>query len=234
MLAEDLKPNRISAAREVASRFVADCPNDNIGLTVFAAEAFTQCPLTTDHSSLLKMFNGVNCELAMRGLIDDGTAIGMGLANAISRLKESKAKSKVIVLLTDGSNNQGEISPKTAAEIAKLNGIRVYTIGVGTNGTAAYPYPLPGGGVKYVQIPVEIDENTLMEIAEKTNGRYYRATSSKQLAEIYQEIGNLEKTKLLVKQYDKRYEAYGIFALLAVLSLLIELLLQYTILRKIP
>ncbi len=234
MLAEDLKPNRISAAKEVASRFVADCPNDNIGLTIFAAEAFTQCPLTTDHTSLLNMFNGVSCDLAMGGLIDDGTAIGMGLANAISRLKESKAKSKVIILLTDGSNNQGEISPQTAAEIAKLNNIRVYTIGVGTNGTAAYPYPLPGGGVKYIQMPVEIDEKTLMEIADKTNGKYYRATSTRQLEQIYQEIGKLEKTKLIVKQYNKHYEAYQLFALLAVFALLAELLLRYTVLRRIP
>ena len=234
MLAEDLRPNRISAAKEVASRFVADCPHDNIGLTIFAAEAFTQCPMTTDHTSLLNMFSGVTCDLAAGGLIDDGTAIGMGLANAISRLKESKAKSKVIILLTDGSNNQGEISPQTAAEIARLNGIRVYTVGVGSNGTAAYPFPLPGGGVKYVQVPVEIDERTLMEIADKTHGKYYRATSTRRLAQIYQEIGKLEKTKLVVKQYDKRYEAYQPFALVAVLALLLDLLLRLTILRRIP
>jgi Ca-activated chloride channel family protein len=234
MLAEDLKPNRITAAKEVASQFISNSPNDNIGLTIFAAEAFTQCPLTTHHTSLLNMFKGVTCDLAATGLIDDGTAIGMGLANSISRLKESKAKSKVIILLTDGSNNQGEISPQTAAEIAKLNNIRVYTIGVGTNGTAAYPYPLPGGGVKYVQMPVEIDTKTLTEIADKTNGKFYRATSTRQLAEIYDEIGKLEKTKLIVKQYDKRYEAYQTFGLIALLSLLLELLLRHTILRKIP
>ncbi len=234
MLAEDLKPNRITAAKEVASKFISNSPNDNIGLTIFAAEAFTQCPLTTDHTSLLNMFSGVTCDLASTGLIDDGTAIGMGLANSISRLKESKAKSKVIILLTDGSNNQGEISPQTAAEIAKLNNIRVYTIGVGTNGTAAYPFPLPGGGVKYVQMPVEIDTKTLTEIADKTNGKFYRATSTKQLAEIYDEIGKLEKTKLIVKQYDKHYEAYFLFGLIALLSFLAECLLRHTILRKIP
>ena len=234
MLAEDLRPNRISAAKEVASRFVADCPHDNIGLTIFAAEAFTQCPMTTDHTSLLNMFSGVTCDLAAGGLIDDGTAIGMGLANAISRLKESKAKSKVIILLTDGSNNQGEISPQTAAEIARLNGIRVYTVGVGSNGTAAYPFPLPGGGVKYVQVPVEIDERTSMEIADKTHGKYFRATSTRRLAQVEQEIGRVEKTKLVVKQYDKRYEAYQPFALVAVLALLLDLLLRLTILRRIP
>ena len=234
MLAEDLKPNRITAAKEVASKFISNSPNDNIGLTIFAAEAFTQCPLTTDHASLLNMFSGVTCDLASTGLIDDGTAIGMGLANSISRLKESKAKSKVIILLTDGSNNQGEISPQTAAEIAKLNNIRVYTIGVGTNGTAAYPFPLPGGGVKYVQMPVEIDTKTLTEIADKTNGKFYRATSTRQLAEIYEEIGKLEKTKLIVKQYDKHYEAYFIFGLVAMLSLLLECVLKYTLLRRIP
>ena len=234
MLSEDLRPNRIVAAKEVASNFVANSPNDNIGLTIFAAEAFTQCPLTTDHASLLNMFNGVSSDLAASGLIDDGTAIGMGIANAVSRLKDSKAKSKVIILLTDGSNNQGEISPQTAAEIAKLNGIRIYTIGVGTNGTAPFPYPLPGGGVKYVQIPVEIDTQTLSEIAQKTDGKFYRATNNKELAKIYDEIGSLEKTKLIVKQYDKHYEAYMPFGLAALLALLLELLLRLTILRKIP
>lgn len=234
MLSEDLTPNRISAAKDVASKFIANCPNDNIGLTIFAAEAFTQCPLTTDHASLLNMFSGVTCDLAAGGLIDDGTAIGMGIANAVSRLKESKAKSKIIILLTDGSNNQGEISPQMAAEIAQLNGIRIYTIGVGTNGRAPFPFPLPGGGIKYVQMPVEIDTQTLSEIARKTDGKFYRATSNKELAKIYDEIGNLEKTKLIVKQYNKHYEAYQGFGLIAILSLLLELLLRNTLLRRIP
>ena len=234
MMAEDLKPNRIAAAKEVASQFISNSPHDNIGLTVFAAEAFTQCPLTTDHASLLNMFNGVTCDLAAGGLIDDGTAIGMGLANSISRLKESKAKSKIIILLTDGSNNQGEISPLMAAEIAKLNGIRVYTIGVGTNGTAPYPVPLPGGGVKYVQMPVEIDTQTLLDIAAQTEGRFYRATSNRQLAQIYDEIGKLEKTKLTVKQYDKREEAYFKFAFIGLLALLLEIFMRYVLLRRIP
>lgn len=234
MLSEDLKPNRVEAAKQVASQFVSNSPNDNIGLTIFAAEAFTQCPLTTDHTSLLNMFGGVSCDMAASGLIEDGTAIGMGLANAISRLKDSKAKSKVIILLTDGSNNQGEISPQTAAEIAKLNHIRVYTIGVGTNGTAPFPYPLPGGGVKYIQIPVEIDTQTLTEIASTTDGKYYRATNNKELAQIYDEIGQLEKTKLIVKQYHKHNEAFFPFALIAMLSVLLELLLRHTLLRRIP
>ena len=234
MLSEDLSPNRITAAKNVASQFISNSPHDNIGLTVFAAEAFTQCPLTTDHASLLSMFRGVQCDLAAQGLIDDGTAIGMGLANAISRLKESKAKSKVIILLTDGSNNKGEISPQTAADIAHLNGIRIYTIGVGTNGTAPYPYPLPGGGVKYVQMPVEIDAKTLQDIAKKTGGKFYRATNNDELSQIYDDIGQLEKTKIQVKQYSRHYEAYQLFGLIGLLSLLLELLLSFTLLRRIP
>lgn len=234
MLSEDLRPNRITAAKEVASKFVSNSPNDNIGLTVFAAEAFTQCPLTTDHTSLLNLFQGVSCDLPAEGLIEDGTAIGMGLANAISRLKESKAKSKVVILLTDGSNNKGDISPLTAAEIAKINNIRVYTIGVGTNGTAPYPMPLPGGGYYRAQIPVEIDTQTLTGIANKTGGKFYRATSNRELSQIYDDIGQLEKTKFQVKQYSKRYEAYQVFALLALLSLMLELFLRLVILKKLP
>ena len=168
------------------------------------------------------------------GLIEDGTAIGMGLANAISRLKESKAKSKVVILLTDGSNNKGDISPLTAAEIAKINNIRVYTIGVGTNGTAPYPMPLPGGGYYRAQIPVEIDTQTLTGIADKTGGKFYRATSNRELSQIYDDIGQLEKTKFQVKQYSKRYEAYQVFALLALLSLMLELFLRLVILKKLP
>ena len=160
MLAEDLRPNRIEAAKAVAASFIADRPNDNIGMTIFAGEAFTQCPMTTDHTSLLNLMQNVRTDLASHGLIEDGTAVGMGLANAVTRLKDSKAKSKVVILLTDGSNNAGEISPLTAAEIAKSLGIRVYTIGVGTNKVARYPMPV-AGGVQYVNIPVEIDTKTL-------------------------------------------------------------------------
>ncbi|MBP5770719.1 MAG: VWA domain-containing protein [Bacteroidaceae bacterium] len=233
MLAEDLKPNRIEAAKKVASEFISGRPNDNIGLTIFSGESFTQCPMTTDHAVLLNLFQSVNCDMVQRGLMEDGTAIGMGLANAISRLKDSQAKSKVIILLTDGSNNAGDISPLTAAEIAKTFGIRVYTIGVGTNGKARYPYPV-GGHIEYINIPVEIDEKTLASIARATDGEFYRATNNDKLREVYQEIDKLEKTKMNVKQYSKRYEAFALFALLACLFLMLELLLKETILKKLP
>ena len=233
MLAEDLKPNRIEAAKQVASEFIAGRPDDNIGLSIFAGEAFTQCPMTTDHASLLNMLQNVRTDIAARGLIEDGTAIGMGLANAVSRLKESKAKSKVVILLTDGSNNRGDISPMTAAEIAKSLGIRVYTIGVGTNNVAPYPMPV-AGGVQYVNIPVEIDTKTLSEIAAATEGDFYRATNTKELRNIYKEMDQLEKSKLNVKTFSKRYEAYQPFALVAILALLLEILLRITIFRRIP
>ena len=233
MLAEDLRPNRIEAAKQVAAEFIAGRPNDNIGLTIFAGEAFTQCPMTTDHASLLNLLLGVRTDLATRGLIEDGTAIGMGLANAVSRLKNSKAKSKVVILLTDGSNNRGDISPMTAAEIAKSLGIRVYTIGVGTNKVAPYPMPV-AGGVQYVNIPVEIDSKTLSEIAAATDADFYRATNNKELQNIYKEIDKLEKSKLSVKTYSKRYEAYQPFAIAAVLLLLLEILLRITVFRKLP
>ncbi|MBQ8457167.1 MAG: VWA domain-containing protein [Prevotella sp.] len=233
MLAEDLKPNRIEAAKQVAAEFIVGRPNDNIGLSIFAGEAFTQCPMTTDHASLLNLLHGVRTDLATRGLIEDGTAIGMGLANAVSRLKVSKAKSKVVILLTDGSNNRGDISPMTAAEIAKSLGIRVYTIGVGTNKVAPYPMPV-AGGVQYVNIPVEIDSKTLSDIAAATEGDFYRATNNKELQNIYKEIDKLEKSKLSVKTYSKRYEAYQPFAIAAVLLLLLEILLRITVFRKLP
>ena len=233
MLAEDLKPNRIEAAKQVASEFIAGRPDDNIGLSIFAGEAFTQCPMTTDHASLLNMLQNVRTDIAARGLIEDGTAIGMGLANAVSRLKESKAKSKVVILLTDGSNNRGDISPMTAAEIAKSLGIRVYTIGVGTNNVAPYPMPV-AGGVQYVNIPVEIDTKTLSEIAAATEGDFYRATNTKELRNIYKEIDQLEKSKLNVKTFSKRYEVYQPFAFVAILALLLEILLRITIFRRIP
>lgn len=233
MLAEDLKPNRIEAAKNVAAEFIAGRPNDNIGLTIFAGESFTQCPLTIDHASLLSLLHNVRTDIAMRGLIEDGTAIGMGLANAVSRLKESKAKSRVVILLTDGSNNRGDISPMTAAEIAKSLGIRVYTIGVGTTGTARYPLPV-AGGTQYVNLPVEIDENTLRGIASATDGDFYRAKNNKELNQIYQEIDKLEKSKLNVRQYSRRYEAYQPFAAAAVFFLLLEILFRITVFRRIP
>ena len=175
MLAEDLKPNRIEAAKSVAAEFIADRPDDNIGLTIFAGEAFTQCPMTTDHASLINLLQNVRTDISYNGIISDGTAIGMGLANAVSRLKDRKTKSKVVILLTDGSNNMGDISPMTAAQIARSFGIRVYTIGVGTNKVARYPMPV-AGGVQYINIPVEIDTKTLTDIASTTDGNFYRVS----------------------------------------------------------
>ena len=230
MLAMDLKPNRIEAAKEVAAQFVSSRKNDNIGLTIFAGESFTQCPLTIDHAVMLNMLNAVKCDIALNGIIEDGTAIGMGIANGVSRLKDSKAKSKVIILLTDGSNNSGEISPEAAAEIAKEFGVRIYTIAVGTNSdTAPFPY-----GDQIINVPVEIDENTLKNIAEITNGKYYRATSKESLSEIYSEIDKLERTKLHARQFSAYNEEYQVFALIALLSLLFEIVLRNTVLRKIP
>ncbi len=233
MLAEDLKPNRMEAAKSVASEFIADRSNDNIGLTIFAGEAFTQCPMTTDHTSLLNIMQGVRTDIVTRGLISDGTAVGMGLANAVSRLKESKAKSKVVILLTDGSNNMGDISPMTSAQIARSLGIRVYTIGVGTNKVAPYPMPV-AGGVQYVNIPVEIDTKTLSDIAAVTDGNFYRATNNRELKQIYKDIDKLEKTKMNVTKFSKRYEAYQPLAMSALLLLLLEILLRTTVLRRIP
>lgn len=233
MLAEDLKPNRMEAAKDVAHEFISGRPNDNIGLTIFAGEAFTQCPMTTDHSSLLRLLQDTRTDIAARGLIQDGTAVGMGLANAVSRLKDSKSKSKVVILLTDGSNNMGDISPMTAAEIARSLGIRVYTIGVGTNKVAPYPVPV-AGGVQYVNIPVEIDTKTLKDIAQTTDGNFYRATNNKELKQIYRDIDKLEKTKMNVKHFAKQYEAYQPFIIAAFLILLMEILLRITWLRKIP
>lgn len=227
MLAEDLKPNRLEAAKDVAAEFINGRPNDNIGLTVFAGESFTQCPLTIDHAVLLNLFKNVKCNL-----VQDGTAIGMGIANAVTRLKDSKAKSKVIILLTDGTNNMGDISPLTAAEIAKQFGIRIYTVGVGTNGEAPYPYPT-AMGIKYINMPVEIDEQVLKDIASTAGGQYFRATSNTKLKEVYSEIDKLEKTKLNVKEFSRKEEEYQIFALIAFVSVLLEIILRNTILRRI-
>ena len=233
MLAQDLKPNRIEAAKEVAAEFINGRPNDNIGLTIFAGESFTQCPLTIDHAVLLNLFRDIDCSIAQRGMIDDGTAIGMGIANAVSRLKDSKAKSKVVILLTDGSNNRGDVSPLTAAEIAKSFGVRVYTIGVGTNGTAPYPVQT-SMGVQYINQPVEIDESTLTQIASISGGNYFRATSNDKLRQVYAEIDKLEKTKLNVKEFSKREEEYQVFAWIALACILLEVLLKNSILKRIP
>lgn len=228
MLAEDLHPNRLEAAKNVATEFVSGRPNDNIGLVVFAGESFTQCPLTNDHAVLINLFQGVQY-----GMIEDGTAIGLGLANAVSRIKDSQAKSKVIILLTDGSNNAGDVAPLTAAEIAQSFGIRVYTIGVGTRGVAPYPVQTPVG-IRYQDLPVDIDEDMLREVASLTGGQYFRATDTNKLKSIYQEIDQLEKTKLSVRQYSKKNEEYMPFLLAAFFLLLAELVLRHTLLRRLP
>jgi len=228
MMAEDLKPNRLEASKDVATEFIMSRPNDNIGLVVFSGESFTQCPLTTDHAVLVNLFKGVKY-----GLIEDGTAIGLGLANAVNRIKDSKAKSKVIILLTDGSNNRGDIAPITAAEIAKTFGIRVYAIGVGSHGMVNIPVQTPIG-IQYQQMESEFDEKSLQDIAELTGGQYFRATDNSKLRKIYQEIDQLEKTKISVKEYSKKNEEFFIFGLLAFLFLLSEIVLRNTVLRKIP
>lgn len=228
MLAEDLKPNRLEAAKDVAASFINGRPNDNIGLVLFAGESFTQCPLTTDHTVLLNLFKDIRV-----GMIQDRTAIGLGLANAVSRIKDSQALSKVIILLTDGSNNAGEIAPVTAAEIARAFGIRVYTIGVGTRGMAPYPFQT-AIGVQYQNIEVDIDEPALQQIAATTGGQYFRATNNRSLKEIYTEIDKLEKTKISVQEYSKKQEEYKNLALVVFALLLLEILLRYTLLRKIP
>ena len=179
------------------------------------------------------MLSAIDCDIAAKGIIADGTAIGMGIANSVSRLKDSKAVSKVIILLTDGINNRGEITPEAAADMAKEFGIRIYTIGVGSNGTAPYPYQ-GFGGTQYIQVPVEIDENTLQQIAKTANGQYYRATSNSKLKEVYEEIDKLEKTKLSVKDFSRKSEEYMPFALWAMACLLLEVLLRLTVLRRIP
>ena len=229
MLAEDLKPNRLEAAKDVAASFINGRQNDNIGLVVFAAESFTQCPLTIDHGVLLNLFKDIQ-----PGIIQDGTAIGLGLMNAVARIKDSQAKSKVIILLTDGVNNTGEIAPVTAAqELAKPYGIRVYTIGVGTQGEA--PYPIPTAfGIQYQNIPVEIDEQVLKQIAATTGGQYFRATDNASLKEIYSEIDQMEKTKISVQEFSKKEEEYKNWALLVFALLLVEVLLRNTLLRNIP
>lgn len=230
MLAQDFKPNRVEALKEIAQRFIEKRPNDNIGLTMFAGEAYTQCPLTTDHTVLMNLYNSVDCNMAARGIIDDGTAIGDGIMNAILRLKESQAKSKVIILLTDGVNNSGNISPQTAAEIAKKYGIRIYTIGVGRNGMA--PYPLPTGGT--AMLPVEIDEQTMTKISTETGGQYFRAQKNAELDAIYQDIDKMERTKFNVKQFSRRGELYQPFAIAALVVLLLEILLRTVVLKRLP
>lgn len=228
MLAGDIKPNRLEAAKSVATEFILSRPNDNIGLVVFARESFTQCPLTTDHAVLINLFNGVK-----NGLIEDGTAIGLGLANAVNRIKDGKAKSKVIILLTDGSNNSGDIAPITAAEIAKTFGIRIYTIGVGTQGVVNIPVQTPMG-VQYQRVQSEFDAKSLQNIANLTGGKYFGATDNSKLRHIYQEIDQLEKTRISVHQFNKKDEQFYVFSILAFIFLTLEILLRNTVFRRIP
>lgn len=228
MLAEDLKPNRLGAAKKYAMDFIEKRVNDRVGLVIFAGESFTQCPITIDHDILKNLFEDVES-----GIIKDGTAIGMGLATSVNRLKESKAKSKVIILLTDGVNNAGFVAPLTAAEIAKTFGIRVYTIGVGSRGKAPYPFQTPFG-VQYRNIDVKIDEEVLNNIADITDGQYFRATNNKSLQNIYDEIDKMEKTKIDETIYSTYHEEFLPFALAAGIIFLVELLLRYIFYKKIP
>lgn len=227
MLARDFKPDRLEASKDVATEFISGRPYDRIGLVVFSGESFTQCPLTTDHAVLINLMREIQS-----GMIEDGTAIGMGLANAVNRIKDSDARSKVIILLTDGVNNRGEIAPATAAGIAKTFGIRVYTIGVGTQGMAPYPVQTPYG-VQYQNMPVEIDEAILKEIAQTTGGKYFRATDNNKLVQVYNEIDKLEKSKIDVKQFTRKEEKYLMPALIAFSLLIIEVFLRNTILRQL-
>jgi Ca-activated chloride channel family protein len=228
MLAEDLKPNRIEASKEVAINFIKERPQDRIGLVVYSGESFTQCPLTTDHSVVVNLFKDVK-----NGMIEDGTAIGLGLATAVNRLRESDAKSRVIILLTDGSNTAGSIPPLTAAEIAREFGVRVYTIGVGTNGKAPFPVTDAFGRSRYEMVDVKIDEKTLTDIAKTTGGKYFRATNNRKLAEIYKEIDQLEKSKIEVTEYRRKKEEYLPFAWIASVSLLLAIVLKTTVFKSI-
>lgn len=228
MLGEDLKPNRLEAAKAVATEFVISRPNDQIGLVVFAGESFTQCPLTTDHAVLVNLFQSVKF-----GMIEDGTAIGLGLANAVNRMKDSPTKSKVVILLTDGSNNRGDIDPQTAAEIAKTFNIRVYAIGVGSYSKEVRVPMYTPYGVQYGTMSSEFDETTLRNIAQMTGGEYFRATDNNSLRAIYQQIDQLEKTKIRVREYSKRTEHFMPFLLAAFVCLLLEVFIRFFVLRTI-
>lgn len=228
MLSMDFKPNRLEQAKSVAIEFIDDRPHDRIGLVVYEGEAFTQVPVTTDH---VVVKNAV-MEL-QTGLLEGGTAIGMGLATAVNRLRKSDAKSKVIILLTDGVNNSGAIDPSDAAQLAELNGIRCYTIGVGSVGKAKSPVAKIGNQYRYDWVDVRIDEDVLMEIAERTGGKYFRATTAEKLKAIYKEINLLEKTRFNVMRYQRKTEAYIPFAIMALIALLLERTLRFTLIRSI-
>ena len=226
MLARDFNPNRLEASKDIATEFISGRPHDRMGLVVFSGESFTQCPLTTDHAVLINLFNDIKS-----GMIEDGTAIGMGLATAVNRLKDSDARSKVVILLTDGVNNRGSIAPITAAEIAKTFDIRVYTIGVGSRGQAPYPVQTPYGGMKYRNMEVEIDEDVLRNIAQSTDGKYFRATNNQKLKSIYQEIDQLEKSKIQVKEYSEKSEEFFWLVLIGGILVILELIFKWTVLR---
>ncbi len=228
MLARDLTPDRISASKDIAIEFISQRPADRMGIVVFAGESFTQCPLTTDRATLINLMKEVQTDL-----IEDGTAIGNGLATAVARMKDSDAKSRVVILLTDGVNNRGEISPQMAAEIAKTYGVRVYTIGVGKEGMAPYPVMTPWG-VEIQNVKVEIDEKLLSEIAESTGGRYFRATDNTKLAEIYGEINKMEKVRTTVDSFPVYKELFVKYALLALLALLLEIVFNWFVIRRLP
>ena len=228
MLARDLTPDRISASKDIAIEFIAQRPTDRMGIVVFAGESFTQCPLTTDRATLINLMKEVQTDL-----IEDGTAIGNGLATAVARMKDSDAKSRVVILLTDGVNNRGEISPQMAAEIAKTYGIRVYTIGVGKEGMAPYPVMTPWG-VEIQNVRVEIDEALLSEIAEATGGRYFRATDNTKLSEIYSEINKMEKARTTVDSFPVYKELFGKYALMALLAFMLELFINWFVIRRLP
>lgn len=228
MLAQDLKPDRLEAAKNISADFVKGRPEDRMGLVVFASETFTQVPLTTDHGMLLNMMKELKC-----GMLEDGTAIGDGLASSVSRLKDSEAISKVVILLTDGDNNAGSIDPATAAEMAKIFGIRVYTIGVGTRGTAPYPVQTPFGGIQYQQIPVTINESLLQQIADETGGKYYRATSNEKLEQIYDEIDQLERSKIEINEFTRVHEEFLPFLLTGLALLLLGFLLKHTVFKTL-
>ena len=228
MLARDLTPDRINASKDIAIEFIAQRPTDRMGIVVFAGESFTQCPLTTDRATLINLMKEVQTDL-----IEDGTAIGNGLATAVARMKDSDAKSRVVILLTDGVNNRGEISPQMAAEIAKTYGVRVYTIGVGKEGMAPYPVMTPWG-VEVQNVKVEIDEALLAEIAESTGGRYFRATDNTKLSEIYSEINKMEKARTTVDSFPVYKELFGKYALLALLAILLELVFNWFVIRRLP
>jgi len=225
MLAEDFKPNRLEAGKQIAIDFIKGRPDDRIGLVIFSGESFTQCPLTIDHSVLVNLFADVR-----NGMITDGTAIGMGLATAVNRLRTSQVKSKVVILLTDGSNNAGSIPPITAAEIARQFGIRVYTVGLGTNGFAPFPVQTPMG-IQYQKVPVVIDEGTLSKIASLTGGKYFRATNNETLKNIYEQIDKLEKAKIDVTQYHKKTELFLPWAIIALAFLSLEFILKNTLFK---